>query len=445
MAHSSRLKRLFAGTAVAAALALVASGCGGSGSSNAVVGQATTSQNAAAAPADSGASTTTGAAASGASTPAKNAADSTTTAATTGKTSTTVKDGAATTSGASTSTAAAPAKASTKTDAKANTSGTKAAPVPAVPAAPAAGSTGAAAIAKLVASAPIFGGTASCKPATLSEIPIGNVSTLSGILGELFAPARSAMQTFVASQNACGGLNGHKIKLFIDDDQDDPATAAAKVTEMIQKNKVLAFCGNIQVLTVDAVAPIIKKYGIPIIGNDISDNTWFTNPLMFPQGSSPQSISYGYLVGSTKYHKLTDLGNLSCIEVPRPCEELDRALREMAPQFGATVHKTIQTSITAPSYVQQCLDLKSAGVKDVVLDIDAASMVRVARSCAQVGYFPKSLAYPLAVGNEKQFLVGDKWLGDTYVPMNVFPWQGDTTPAEKYWQASIKKFNPGFV
>jgi len=51
--------------------------------------------------------------------------------------------------------------------------------------------TGALAVQKMITNSAIFGGTAPCKPATLSEIPIGNVSTLSGILGELFAPARS--------------------------------------------------------------------------------------------------------------------------------------------------------------------------------------------------------------------------------------------------------------
>src|SRR3954469_1134881 len=37
---------------------------------------------------------------------------------------------------------------------------------------------------RMVASAPIFGGNGMCKPATLSEVNIGNVSTLSGVLGE---------------------------------------------------------------------------------------------------------------------------------------------------------------------------------------------------------------------------------------------------------------------
>ena len=51
--------------------------------------------------------------------------------------------------------------------------------------------------------------------------------------------------------------------------------------------------------------------------------------------------------------------------------------------------KSIQVSITAPSYVQQCLDFKSSGVEALALIIDAASMNRMARSCEQVGYFPK--------------------------------------------------------
>ena len=68
--------------------------------------------------------------------------------------------------------------------------------------------------------------------------------------------------------------------------------------------------------------------------------------------------------------------------------------------------KSIQVSITAPSYVQQCLDFKNAGVEALALIIDAASLDRLARSCTQVGYFPKVMPYPLGVGNEKQFLTG---------------------------------------
>ncbi|MGQ0843748.1 MAG: ABC transporter substrate-binding protein [Sporichthyaceae bacterium] len=303
----------------------------------------------------------------------------------------------------------------------------------------------AAAVEKLVSSRAIFGGNEACKPATLSEVNIGNVSTVSGVLGELFSPVVPALETWVASQNACGGLNGHKIKFFVDDDQGDPATAVSKVNNMIKNNKVIAFVGNIQVLTVDAIVPTMKRSGIPIIGGDITNNTWFTNPLFFPQGSGGQSVAAGYIDGALNYHKKKNVGNVYCIEVPRACEQINRAMKELSPELGASFKKDIQVSITSPSYVQQCLDLKNAGVEALAMTFDAASMNRLARSCTQVGYFPKTMPYPLGVGNEKQFLQGNKWLGDAYVSMNHFPWFSSNTPAEKYWQTSIKKFNPGFT
>jgi hypothetical protein len=190
--------------------------------------------------------------------------------------------------------------------------------------------------------------------------------------------------------------------------------------------------------------PTIKKYGIPIIGNDITNNTWFTNPLFFPQGAPAQAISYAYLNATKSYFKQQKMGHIWCLEVPRACEQINRAVKELAPSVGVTVTKDIQVSITSPSYVQQCLDMKNSGATAIALTFDAASMNRLARSCTQVGYKPSIMAYPLGVGNEKQFL-GNSWLGNAYVPMNSFPWMGNSTGAEKFWQASVQKYNPGMV
>lgn len=299
----------------------------------------------------------------------------------------------------------------------------------------------AAGVERAIANLPIFGASQACRPATLSDVLIGNVSTNSGVLGELFEPAKVAMETFVASQNACGGLNGHKIRYLVEDDQGDPATAATKVQTLIDK-KVLAFVGNVQVLTVDGIVPTIKKAGIPVIGSDLTNDTWFTNPLFFPQGSSVQSMAYGALVGVKDYHKVTTMGSLYCIEVPRACSQWNQALVELAPQMGIQMKKSVQGSLTQPSYVQQCLELKNAGVEAVAIGMDAASQVRFARSCTQVGFHPKVVTHPVSLGNEQQFL-GNEWLGNTWVPVNTFPWRGDTTGPEKYYQAAVKKYNPG--
>ena len=442
MAIPTSRRRLAKAVVASVAVALVVTGCGKAIDTAAqaqaapVDASAVSGSEAAAAPEAATGTESAGESAPGAGTAAAPATD-------TSSTATAPKAGAAKGGAAKTASgAAAPSKVS-GTSAKAvkvpKTSGTGSV------GSKAAATGAAAAVEKVVSSEQIFGGNASCKPATLSEVNIGNVSTLSGVLGELFSPVAPALETWVASQNACGGLNGHKIKFFLDDDQGDPATAVSKVNNMIKNNKVLAFVGNIQVLTVDAIVPTMKRSGIPIIGGDITNNTWFTNPLFFPQGSGGQSVAYGYIDGALNYHKKKNVGNVYCIEVPRACEQINRAMKELAPEMGASFKKDIQVSITSPSYVQQCLDFKNAGVEALAMTFDAASQNRLARSCTQVGYFPKTMPYPLGVGNEKQFLQGNKWLGDAYVPMNHFPWFANETPAEKYWQSSIKKFNPGFV
>jgi len=293
----------------------------------------------------------------------------------------------------------------------------------------------------------IFGGNEQCAPANGTPVSLGNVSTLSGVLGELFSPVVPALKIFVASQNACGGLNGHPIKLAIADDQGDPSTAVTQGRRLI-KEGIVAFLGNIQVLTIDAMKSVIEESGVPIIGGDLTNNTWFTNPLLFPQGSPPQAISYGYHVAATEVFKKTKVGNVYCLEVPQACKEINTAFGEFDKQFPTEVVYTQQISITSPDYTSQCIEAQKAGVEVMAITNDAPTQNRWANSCAKVGHKPNYVLYPLGVGNEGQFL-GNPNLGNGYVPMNHFPWMAGTdkfpgNPAMQYYQRQVAKYNPGY-
>jgi hypothetical protein len=66
----------------------------------------------------------------------------------------------------------------------------------------------------------------------------------------------------------------------------------------------------------------------------------------------------------------------------------------------------------------------------------------------KVGYKPDYVMYPLGVGNEHQFL-GNPNLGNSYVPMNHFPWMAGTKQfpgngAMDYYQRMVAKYNPGY-
>ena len=241
----------------------------------------------------------------------------------------------------------------------------------------------AAAIAATVKSQQIFGGNAPCKAAAGTPVNIGNVSTLSGVLGQLFAPVVPSLKTFVAAQNACGGLNGHPIKLFVEDDQDDPSTAVSKINDEIKNDHVLAFVGNIQVLTDDAIVTTIKRAGVPVIGSDITNNTWYTSPLLFPQGPGGEAIGYGYTVAAKDYFHKQKVGDVWCLEVPQACAQIDASLKEIGPKVGVDVVKTTQVSITSPSYTTQCLDFKNAGVEVLAMTFDAASQTGWSRAATR--------------------------------------------------------------
>jgi branched-chain amino acid transport system substrate-binding protein len=293
----------------------------------------------------------------------------------------------------------------------------------------------------------IFGGNEQCAPANGTPVSLGNVSTLSGVLGELFSPVVPALKIFVASQNACGGLNGHPIKLAIADDQGDPSTAVTQGRRLV-KEGIVAFLGNIQVLTIDAMKSVIEESGVPIIGGDLTNNTWFTNPLLFPQGSPPQAISYGYHVAANEIFKKTKVGNVYCLEVPQACKEINTAFGEFDAAFPTEVVYTQQISITSPDYTSQCIEAQKAGVEVMAITNDAPTQNRWANSCAKVGHKPNYVLYPLGVGNEGQFL-GNPNLGNGYVPMNHFPWMAGTdkfpgNPAMQYYQRQVAKYNPGY-
>jgi branched-chain amino acid transport system substrate-binding protein len=303
-------------------------------------------------------------------------------------------------------------------------------------------------VAERLARKAIFGGNEQCSPANGTPVSIGNVSTLSGVLGELFSPVVPALKTFVASQNACGGLNGHPIKLTIADDQGDPSTAVTEGRRLV-KDGVVAFLGNIQVLTIDAMTTVVKESGVPIIGGDITNNTWFTNPLLFPQGSPPQAISYGYHVTADKIFQKKKIGNVYCLEVPQACKEINTAFTQLDSGFPdqKSVY-TQQISITSPDYTSQCLDAQRAGVEMMAITNDAPTQNRWVNSCAKVGFKPDYVLYPLGVGNEHQFL-GNPNLGNAYVPMNHFPWMAGTkrfpgNAAMQYYQQQVARYNPGF-
>jgi branched-chain amino acid transport system substrate-binding protein len=86
-----------------------------------------------------------------------------------------------------------------------------------------------------VASAGSAGGATASAP-----IKIGLVCSCTGPLSGSVVDVPPAYKAWVASVNASGGINGHKIELFTKDDASKPTTSVAIVHHFVSADHVVA-------------------------------------------------------------------------------------------------------------------------------------------------------------------------------------------------------------
>jgi branched-chain amino acid transport system substrate-binding protein len=270
---------------------------------------------------------------------------------------------------------------------------------------------------------------------------IGQVGTFSGLAGGVFASAQPGLQVWVKSINARGGLAGHPVVLYSQDDQANPSRTGAIARDMIQNKKIQAFVAAQVPLTVNGLAQVADPAKVPVIGGDVGSDTWYSDPNFYPNASSPFDAGgtvVRYLV--TTQHK-TKYGVIYCIEA-NGCTRAKQAAVDDGgvERAGGTVVYQSQTSLGTTDFTQQCLAARRAGAEMLAVYADGATMGRVATSCAQQGYKPVLLNGSSAVAAE----TADRPELDGLTVFDTqFPWTSSTTPAEQEYQKALKDYAPG--
>ena len=102
----------------------------------------------------------------------------------------------------------------------------------------------------------------------------------------MFSGAQQTIGVWQAYVNAHGGLNGHPVHVYIEDDGADPSTSVSDVEQEVTQDHVIAFVGQLVPLTASASLSYLQQQNIPVIGGDASSQTWWQSPVMFPQGGA---------------------------------------------------------------------------------------------------------------------------------------------------------------
>ena len=237
--------------------------------------------------------------------------------------------------------------------------------------------------------------------------------------------------------NAHGGINGHPLKLYNQDDGSDPARSVAIVHTFVQQDHVVAIVAENSIVDT-AWASYVQQQKVPVVGSAIFNIVYEENPDFFSPGETTVSGSYSTLAAAKKLGD-TKFGLLYCAEAAA-CTAAVPLLKALAPSAGETLTYSAKVSAFTSNFTAECLAAKAAGVDVLTSATDSLTATRVASDCAAQDY------HPGWVGNDGS--VTQAWLktpalNGVLTGQPVFPYGDTSTQAEKDFRAALRSRRAG--
>lgn len=140
-----------------------------------------------------------------------------------------------------------------------------------------------------LASAAMTGTAAAAPTCEDGTIPVGAVSTITGIVD--FSDAPNGARAVFDALNAEGGIEGCKIDYTIADDKGDPAVAAQAARDLIDNKEVVALAGSASLLDCAVNAGTYARKGVLSVQGLGVDPLCFNAPSVAPVNVGPYTLT----------------------------------------------------------------------------------------------------------------------------------------------------------
>jgi branched-chain amino acid transport system substrate-binding protein len=302
---------------------------------------------------------------------------------------------------------------------------------------------GAASVVTTPTGSPVAGVTSPQGCATeLSPVVLGTVGEQTGVFGSILYPGVQAVQAWVKSVNAGGGLRCHPVQYLVEDDGGDPSTDQAEVQSLVEQHHVIAFVDFDAPLAGNASVAYLTQHRIPVIGSEGGSPWFYNSPMYFPQQTSGSYILEGIVAGVAAYGKslgLTKYGQVTCIEAAQ-CSGLYNQAPAYAQKFGLQLVYRGQGSLTQPDFTSTCQAAQRAGAQMFGMGLDTNSDFRLLRNCNSVGFHPVFVTGgALATPGLAQYSLAN----GTLIVMGEIPPSHLTNPSLAQFQSVLHQYAPG--
>jgi branched-chain amino acid transport system substrate-binding protein len=283
--------------------------------------------------------------------------------------------------------------------------------------------------------------SATTSTAALSGAPIrlGSVCSCTGPQASSLAAAGDAIKAWAQQVNQNGGVNGHPVKLFFEDDASDPAKSRQAVTRLVEQDKVVAIVSDYS-LQDEQWAKYVTEKGIPVVGGLTVEVPFLSNANFYATGGQPviETLGFARLMDQLQKHSMRVF---YCAESPICALAVKLAQLSVTAAGSSAKVSGAKISSTAPDFTAACLDAKNAGVDTIMLGVNALVAPRILKSCLRQGYKPTVLATAEGTGAS---LLKDSTFEGTVISGPVASHQ-DPVPGAKEFSDAMQAYKPGFL
>jgi len=270
-----------------------------------------------------------------------------------------------------------------------------------------------------------------------TPVALGSVGNYSGLAGGSLGSAPAALQAWAKWTNARGGVAGHPVNLFVNDDQGSNSQAASIVQDFVENKKVSAIVGSYVPLTVSGFKDYVTQKQVPVVGGDALTADWAKQAYFFNQGADATAYTYGFVKLAHDQGR-TKMSVFYCVETTACTSIKDQVVR-WAPAAGSKVVDQQQIALGQANFTTNCIQARNAGADAITVAADGPSISRVADNCATQGYHPMITIGGLAITNDQ---ATDPNLEGMTVSVSNFPWMLSATPAQEAFQQAMRQYAP---
>ena len=282
---------------------------------------------------------------------------------------------------------------------------------------------------------------------TGSTITIAMITSLTGPGGSEFASSPAGFNARIALQNAMGGVNGHKIKGIIIDDETSPTQVVTAVQDALSKG----------VFGIVSVSPLFfeaAKYpqaaGVPVTGGFFDGPEWGQQPYLNMFADDAGSVNTKYPVNTAIGQFMKNHGGTIVCSYGygiSPSSSRSAFGTVLSFQRAGGKQGVLDTSIPfgGVDFTTEALVAKQKGCNAFYAGLDDNSNFALATALKQAGVKPKVVVFP--TGYEPQAITSTAWpdVRGGYFDSEFHPFQLPNAGTQQMGQALIKYagFKPG--